>query len=158
MSPATHFLASALMLIGGSPASTAGGIKTVGLAVLFLGVWTTLRGRDRVEAFGRTIPETLVRRAAVVVILMSVLVVLVTLILCFFEQVTLRTAWFEAVSACGTVGLSTGLTPKLTIVGRVVIMVAMFAGRLGPLTVLIALAGKSPTSRYEYPSEQVLIG
>lgn len=158
ISPATHFLAGALMLIGGSPASTAGGIKTVGLAVLFLGVWTTLRGRDRVEAFGRTIPDTLVRRAAVVVILMSVLVMLVTLILCFYEQASLRAAWFEAVSACGTVGLSTGLTPKLTIVGRVVIMVAMFAGRLGPLTVLIALAGKSPTSRYEYPSEQVLIG
>jgi len=158
LTPVTHFLASALMFIGGSPASTAGGIKTVALAVLVLGVWSTLRGRERVEAFGRTIPESVVRRSAVVMILMGTLVTTVTLLLCFFEQSSLRAAWFEAVSACGTVGLSTGLTPELTVAGRIVIMVAMFAGRLGPLTLLAALAGRAPTSRYEYPSEQVIIG
>jgi trk system potassium uptake protein TrkH len=158
MSPTSHFLGAVLMFIGGSPASTAGGIKTVGLAVLVLGIWTTLRGRTSVEAFGRKIPEYVVRRAAVVAILMAALVSLVTLMICFTEHTTLREAWFEAVSACGTVGLSTGLTPELTSVGRVTIMIAMFAGRLGPLTVLIALAGRTHASRYDYPTEQVGIG
>jgi trk system potassium uptake protein TrkH len=158
MSRASHFLGAILMFIGGSPASTAGGIKTVGLAVLILGIAATLRGRTSVEAFGRRIPEPIVRRAAVVAILMAALVCLVTLVLCFTEQTTLREAGFEAVSACGTVGLSTGLTPDLTVVGRMIIMVAMFAGRLGPLTILIALAGRTHVSRYDYPTEHVGIG
>ena len=135
MSPASHVLGQILMFIGGSPASTAGGIKTVGLAVLLLGVWSTVRGRTNVEAFGRTIPDTTVRRAAVVVFVMLAAISAVTMLLCFTEPVSLGAALFEAVSACGTVGLSTGLTPELTPAGRLVIMAAMFAGRLGPLTV-----------------------
>ncbi len=158
MSPASHVLGGILMFIGGSPASTAGGIKTVGLAVLLLGVWATIRGRTSVEAFGRTIPDTIVRRAAVVVFVMLAVISAVTMLLCFTEPVSLRAALFEAVSACGTVGLSTGLTPELTSAGRLVIMAAMFAGRLGPLTVLIALAGRARPPRYDYPSEQVTIG
>lgn len=158
LSPASHMLGAILMFIGGSPASTAGGVKTVALAVLLLGVWGTLRGRPSVEALGRTIPDTVVRRAAVVVTVMVGVVSIVTLLLCFTEHISLRESMFESVSACGTVGLSTGLTPELTTGGRVVIMAAMFAGRLGPLTVLIALAGQKGASRYEYPAEQVGIG
>ncbi len=158
MSPASHLLAGILMFIGGSPASTAGGVKTVALAVLLIGVWSTLRGRTKVEALGRTIPDTIVRRAAVIVIVMFGAISAVTLLICVTEQVSLREALFETVSACGTVGLSTGLTPDLTLGGRVIIMVAMFAGRLGPLTVLIALAGRTRAVQYEYPTEQVGIG
>ncbi len=158
LSPGTHFLSGILMFIGGSPASTAGGIKTVGLAVLLLGVWSTLRGRRNVEAFGRTIPDIVVRRAAVVTVLMFATVALSTVVLCYTESTSLREAWFESVSACGTVGLSTGLTPDLTVTGRLVIMIAMFAGRLGPLTVLIALAGSTRTSCYDFPTEHVGIG
>ncbi|UCE60158.1 MAG: hypothetical protein JSU63_00110 [Phycisphaerales bacterium] len=158
MSPPSHLLSGLLMFVGGSPASTAGGIKTVGLAVLILGVWSTLKGREKVEAFDRTIPDTTVRRAAVIVLVMMGLISAVTLAICFTEQVSLREAAFESASACGTVGLSTGLTPDLTLAGRTIIMAAMFAGRLGPLTVLIALAGGSVAGRYEYPSEQVGIG
>jgi trk system potassium uptake protein TrkH len=158
LSPETHTLSSILMFVGGSPASTAGGIKTVGLAVLCLGMWATLRGRKDVEAFGRTIPDTIVRRAAVIGLVMFALVGAVSLVLMYTESVSMREAVFESVSACGTVGLSTGLTPELTVVGRVVIVVAMFAGRLGPLTLLIALAGSVPSPRYEYPAESVGIG
>ncbi len=158
MSPASHFLGVTLMFIGGAPASTAGGVKTVGIAVLVLGVWSLLRGREDVEVMGRTIPAGTIQRAGVLVILMFSVVCLVTLALCFTEQASLREALFEAVSACGTVGLSTGLTPDLTAPGRIVIMIAMFAGRLGPLTVLIALAGRAQPPRYTYPEEQVSIG
>jgi trk system potassium uptake protein TrkH len=158
LSPGTHTLSGILMFVGGSPASTAGGIKTVGLAVLCLGVWATLRGRKNVEAFGRTIPEMIVRRAAVIGLVMFALVGAVSVVLMYTESVSMREAIFESVSACGTVGLSTGLTPELTVGGRAVILVAMFAGRLGPLTLLIALAGSATSPRYEYPEESVGIG
>jgi len=154
----THLLSSILMFIGGSPGSTAGGVKTSTLAVIALGVWSTLRGRHHVEIFSRTIPEFVVRRASVVVAVMAALVSAVTLILCASEATSLRAALFETVSAAGTVGLSTGLTPHLTWIGRIMIMITMLAGRLGPLTVLVAMAGRPKQVRYEYPSESVIIG
>ena len=91
--------------------------------------------------------------------MMGAVVSAVTLALLLTEpDASLQEVWFEAVSACGTVGLSTGLTPELTIPGRVIIMLAMFAGRLGPLSLLIALAGTPSAGRYQYPQEQVIIG
>jgi trk system potassium uptake protein TrkH len=158
MSPASHFLLCLLMFIGGSPASTAGGAKTVGIAVLVLGVYSTLRHRPDVECAGRTIPLVVMRRASVVVMLMLAVVALVTLALCYTESASLQRVSFEAVSACATVGLTTGLTDELTEAGRVIIILAMFVGRLGPLTVLIALAGREAPGRYEYPEEAPIIG
>ncbi|GAF73863.1 unnamed protein product, partial [marine sediment metagenome] len=150
MSPASHFLMCLLMFVGGSPASTAGGVKTVGMALLVLGVYSTLRGRERVECFGRTIPHLVMRRAAAVTMVMFAAVALTTLALCYTESASVQRILFESVSACGTVGLSTGLTDELTVPGRMVIMIAMFVGRLGPLTVLVALAGRTTSARYEY--------
>jgi len=158
LSPASHFLLCLLMFVGGSPGSTAGGVKTVSVALLILGVYSTLRGRPNVECFGRTVPSAVMRRAAVVVVGMCAAVSLVTLALCYTESASLQRILFEAVSACGTVGLSTGLTDELTIAGRIIIMAAMFVGRLGPLTVLVALAGRVSSARYEYPEEQPIIG
>lgn len=158
LSPPSHMLCALLMFIGGSPASTAGGIKTISFCVVALGIWSTVRGRPEVEVFGRTIPQTIVRRAAVVVVVMALLVSTVALLLMVTETVTMRDAIFESVSACGTVGLSTGITPRLTPIGRLVIMLAMFAGRLGPLTLLLALGGGRDPARYAYPAETVGIG
>lgn len=158
MSPAAHFLLCVLMFVGGSPASTAGGVKTVTVTVLMLSVLASLRRRENTEAFGRTIGRDLLTRAAVLVIGMFGVVTLVTFALAVTEDAPLQEVLFESVSACGTVGLSTGLTPRLTGIGKVVIMLGMFAGRLGPLTFLIALAGRSRPVRYEYPQEQVVIG
>jgi len=158
LSPASRFLMCLLMFIGGSPASTAGGVKTVGIALLVLGVYSTLRGRQRVECFGRTIPDLLMRRAAALFTVMAAAVALTTLVLCYTESAALPRILFEAVSAFGTVGLSTGLTDELTVIGRVVIILAMFVGRLGPLTVLITLAGQQKPARYAYPEEQPVIG
>ncbi len=158
LTPASHMLAALLMFIGGSPGSTAGGVKTASLAVMALGVWATLRGRQHVEVFGRRIPEVIVRRSGALFVVMAALISVVTLLLCFTEGVTLRVGLFESVSAAGTVGLSAGLTPELTGWGRLVIMLTMLAGRLGPLTVLVAMAGTPRTLRYEYPTEAVIIG
>ncbi len=160
MSPASHFLLMLLMFIGGSPGSTAGGVKTVTLAVIVLSVYATMRRREEVEAFGRTIPASLVRRASALLLLMFALVGLTVLLLTFSDGENARflELSFEAVSACGTVGLSCGITGELTVFGRCVIMVAMFVGRLGPLTLLLALAAHERPGRYGYPQEGVIIG
>jgi trk system potassium uptake protein TrkH len=158
MSPASHFVLCMLMFIGGSPSSTAGGVKTVVIAVLVLAVLSRLRRREHVEVFARTIDREYVARASALVIGMLALVTSVTTALAMTENASLREVMFESFSACGTVGLSAGLTPRLTVAGRIVIILAMFAGRVGPLTFLIALAGKTRSPRYEYPAEAVVIG
>lgn len=158
VSSSSLFLMCILMFIGGSPASTAGGVKTVAVAMLILGTLSTLRRRRNVEAFHRQIPIGTIRQAAVVITVMSALVGAVVLSLSYTESATLAEVLFESVSACATVGLSTGLTPHLTIAGKLVIMLAMFAGRLGPLTLLVALAGRERTTAYDYPREQITIG
>ncbi len=158
MSTGSHFLLCMLMFVGGSPASTAGGVKTVAVAVLLLAVYSTLRGRRHVEVWGRTLPEQTVRRAGVVVVMMGLVVAIIVLALCVTERAeSTQEILFESVSACGTVGLSTGLTPRLTYGGRIVIMAAMFVGRLGPLTLMMALAGRSIAAPYDYPQESVII-
>ncbi|MCH8965157.1 MAG: hypothetical protein IIB58_09365 [Planctomycetes bacterium] len=158
ISTSSLFLMCILMFIGGAPASTAGGVKTVAIAMLVLGTLATLRRRENVEAFHRQIPASTIRHAAVVIMVMFCLVSTVVLLLSYTESASLAEVLFESVSACGTVGLSTGLTPDLTIAGKLVIMLAMFAGRLGPLTLLIALAGRERTSAYSYPVEPITIG
>jgi trk system potassium uptake protein TrkH len=160
MSPSSQFLVMLLMFVGGSPGSTAGGVKTVTMAVILLAVYATLRRREEVEAFGRTIPVNLIRRASAIIVLMFSLVAVSTLLLTFSdgENARFQELLFEAVSACGTVGLSCGITGELTVFGRCVIMVAMFAGRLGPLTLLMALAQADRSSAYRYPEEEVVIG
>lgn len=156
----THFLMMLLMFIGGSPSSTAGGVKTVTLTVIVLAVYSTIRRREQTEAFGRTISAEIIRRAGALLVLMFALAAVSTLLLLFSdgENARFEELMFEAVSACGTVGLSCGITDELTAFGRCVIMAAMFAGRLGPLTLLMALAGRATTSRYEFPEEGVVIG
>lgn len=158
LSPASHLLGAILMFIGGSPASCAGGIKTVSLAVLMMEVWATLRGRPATEVFHRTIPDDVGRRAAVITVLMLALVSSVTLLLCFTEGAPLLVSLFETVSAAGTVGLTMGLTVELTPIGRVLIILTMFLGRLGPMTMLVALTGRARPVRFSYPTEAVSIG
>jgi trk system potassium uptake protein TrkH len=158
LSPTTHFLLCILMFIGGSPASTAGGVKTVTLSILVLTVLATLRRREQIEAFGRSLHWPLIRTATALVTLYALLISAATTVLCFTEVFDVRDVLFEVCSATGTVGLSTGVTPHLTDVGRAVIILCMFAGRLGPLTLLVALAGHMTPARYEYPPERLIIG
>jgi trk system potassium uptake protein TrkH len=158
IAPASQFLMCILMFIGGSPASTAGGVKTAAVAIMVLGVVATIRRRDRVQIGRREVAMHTVRQASVVIIVMFALVSVMVLILSHTERAPLSSVLFEAVSACSTVGLSVGLTAQLTFEGRIVIMLAMFAGRLGPLTLLVALAGRQRVPSYDYPVEQVSIG
>ncbi len=152
-----------LMFIGGSPASVAGGIKMMVFAVLALTVWSTLRGKPRVEAFGRTIPDELVRKSATLIVMSLAVVMLVTGVLVATEgngeSPTLGPYLFEATSAFGTTGLSMGITSDLGVPGKIAIGVAMFLGRVGPLAVMAALfaIGRARQPNYEYPVEDVVI-
>ena len=148
-----------LMTIGGSPGGTAGGIKTVTIALMILSTWCVLRRRDDLEVFGRHIPAMLLRRAVTVLVLYLTLLLVVTLVLCAaMRGEAFLDLFFEACSACGTVGLSTGVTPRLGSVGQGAVILGMFIGRIGPTTVLLAMMLRAKPSRYSYPHEYVAIG
>lgn len=159
MTDASRLWMCGLMAIGGSPASTAGGMKTVTFGLLVLAAWSMIRQRNQIEAFRRTISAMLLRRAATVAVLYVMLVGLVTLLLCVaMPQWDFMRLFFEACSACGTVGLSTGVTSELTLMGKLVVVGGMFAGRVGPLTLLLAVTTHIRAARYSYPTETVIIG
>lgn len=149
-----------LMVIGGGPASTAGGMKVTVFAILILIIHSVLRRRTEIEVYGRSLPVDLLRKAVTVAALFIGMVLAVTLALCLAQDPgeSFINMLFEACSACGTVGLSTGLTPKLADPGKIAIMVGMFIGRIGPMTLLLALTTRVHYVKYSYPNENVVIG
>lgn len=153
------------MLIGGSPGGTAGGIKTVTLAIVLCSVWSIIRGRKNIVVFERTISVISLQRALAVIVLMISLLFVGTTILAITENHTIfphnvSDLIFEVSSALGTVGLSTGITPFLSKTGKLVLMLCMFIGRTGPVTLIISLSHGSRTDNevIGYPSEDVMIG
>lgn len=159
--PASRVAIMALMFVGGSPGGATGGVKTTTLALLVLSVIATVRQRPETEAFGRTIADALVRRAATVAICFVLLVVLVTLLLCLTEPASagVEAILFETISAASTTGFSLGLTPQLSPIGRAIIMVTMFLGRVGPLVLFASLVfRRGPQRPYAYPHESVALG
>ena len=147
-----------LMFIGASPGSTGGGIKTSTFAILLLSIKSSLWGKNEVDVFQRTIPIQSVIRALAVLVLALLLVVFVFMGLLVAENKPYLPLLFETVSAFGTVGLSTGVTPDLTFTGKVMIILLMYMGRVGPLTLALALARKAIKGKIEYPEARVLIG
>ena len=147
-----------LMLIGGSPGSTAGGMKTTTVAVLFLAGLTVFRRRDDVECFRRRIGQDVIRNAGTILFLYLMLFSVGSAILSRVEGLPLLTCMFETSSAVGTVGLSLGITPNLHQCSRIILMVLMFLGRVGALTLVYALlpGGKNPPGRK--PLETVTVG
>jgi trk system potassium uptake protein TrkH len=150
-----------LMFIGGSPGSTAGGIKTVTLAVVIMAVFAALRKREEVEMFKRSIRVVVVGRAVTVTLLFVAVLFGASLALSITENAngfTMSDIMFEAGSALGTVGLTTGITPSLTTAGKLIIIAVMLIGRLGPLTLLAALTFNLKPAQYNYPDEAIIVG
>jgi trk system potassium uptake protein TrkH len=148
-----------LMVIGGSPGSTAGGIKTVTFFVLLGSAWSISRGRGELVAFGRRLSmETVVKSGSIALLSMMVLGAAATLLTFTDTGHRALALGFEAVSAFGTVGLSTGITPRLNPLSEIIIMLLMYLGRLGPLTLALALVEKSAERRINYPAEDIIIG
>ncbi|MDT7014059.1 TrkH family potassium uptake protein [Levilactobacillus namurensis] len=157
------FLIMILMFVGGTPGSTAGGIKTTTFGVLMLQSIAQLRGREDVEFSKRRFSQANISRALLLVFLASIVITLATLVLTQTEKIPqgygLEYIVFEVLSAFGTVGLSLGLTPHLTVIGKVIIMILMFVGRVGIFTSLYALSKRQTrVSRLRYPEENILIG
>jgi len=160
LQPSTKLFCIFLMFVGASPVSTGGGIKTASFALGALAFISILRGREQVELLGRTIPDSLIKRAFTIVGLSVIIVMTSTMALVIFEnqQHLLIDYIFEATSAFGTVGLSTGISHKLTQPSLFCIILTMFIGRVGPLTLFIAVAGREVSARYRYPEERVTLG
>lgn len=160
LAPGTRLVGIILMFIGASPGSTGGGIKTVVFSLLVLVSAATIRGRERVEIAGRTIPDGFVKRAAVVVGLALGVLLTSTLLVVMFEQrpELFLDHLFETASALGTVGLSTVNSATLRPLSQLVLVATMFAGRVGPLTLLVALARQRSEAKYEFPSERIMLG
>ncbi len=156
---ASLFFIIFLMFVGGSPGSTAGGVKTTTFFSLIATVWSTIRGRNDVQVFGRRLSIQTQKHSLAIIVVSAGLVFLGTMGLLVFEGFPISESLFEATSAFGTVGLSTGITSSLGTVGRTIITFMMYVGRVGPLTLTLAL-GRKPTDRqmFRYPEEEVMIG
>jgi trk system potassium uptake protein TrkH len=146
------------MFIGASPGSTGGGIKTTTFAVLLLSVKSVFKGEGSVKADRRTIPVASIIKALALLVSALILVSIVFLLLLFIEDKPYLSLLFETISAFGTVGLSTGITPDLTIQGKLLITLLMYIGRIGPLTMGLALTKEIMKEKIEYPETRVLIG
>lgn len=157
LNEATLFLIIILMFIGASPSGTGGGIKTTTMGTLLVAAFSLIRSEEEPQLFKKRIPTELLYKALTVTMASLALVLLVTLTLTVTEQKPLLAMLFETTSAFGTVGLSTGVTPELSPLGRVLIIITMFIGRLGPLTMVFTLAQprKKP---FRYTSERIMIG
>lgn len=148
-----------LMFIGASPGSTGGGIKTNTFVLIFLGTYTIIRGRARFELFKRTIPHDLVLKAYSIMLFAITIISIGIFLLSLVEpQFSLLQISFEQVSAFATVGLSTGITPHLSIAGKLIIMFTMFIGRVGPLTLAYSLLRQTRANAYKYPEARMMVG
>lgn len=152
-----------MMFIGASPGSTGGGIKTATFGIVLATCWAMMRNRDRVSIFKRTIPRQVVRKASLVFMIGLGWVLVLTLVLLIVEGErhqpnSFLETLFEVTSAFGTVGLSCGITSTLTSLGKVLIALTMFVGRIGPLTLALAVALHEEPLIYRYPEERIMVG
>lgn len=158
MSEPGQLLTVMLMLIGGSPGSTAGGMKTTTLAVLLLSAWSVFYRKEDAQCFGRRISEETVRYAAVVMIMYMTLCIGGALMISYLEKLPILTCIYETASAIATVGLTLGITPQLGTASRLILILLMYCGRVGGLTlVYAAISGVKPhVSRL--PQEKITVG
>ena len=147
-----------LMLIGGSPGSTAGGMKTTTIAVLFASVMAVFGRREDAHFFGRRISESVIRSAAAILLLYLTLFITGGLIISRVEQLPLLECLFETASAIGTVGLTLGLTPALGLLSRGILIFLMFFGRVGGLTLIFAATSRTKITHSKLPEEKVTVG
>lgn len=158
----TLFMLSGLMFIGGAPGSMAGGIKVTTVAALLASIRSSLRGQPEPTLFARRLPIRLIGQALTVTTLALALIVNVTLLISLLEGERLGVSFmailYEVTSAFGTVGSSVGLSPRLGSISQLLLILMMFVGRLGPITVALVLTARRHEERYRYPSESLRIG
>lgn len=158
INPVTALLTALLMFIGGGSASTAGGIKITTITVVFLAILAEARGDQFVVAFGRTIPDTVLRIAISVIMMSATFVFIGTAAIMLMSGASLQRSLFEVISAYATCGLSTGLSAELPNSGVYLLSILMLIGRVGTITVATGLAMRSRRRLYKFPEERPIIG
>lgn len=153
----TLLLLCFLMLVGGSPASTAGGIKTTSFAVLFMSFFLVFRNKESIEVFKRRISREELNSACCLLMLFVFLILSSTLAISFIENLPILSCLFETTSAVATVGLSVGITPRLSVVSRMILILLMYVGRVGALTMLLSFS-KHKIIASKYTEEKISIG
>lgn len=154
----TVFIMIILMFIGGSPGSTGGGIKTTTFGVLFLTTISVIKGNEDVVVFKKTVSTEIIHRALAIVSISMALILIVSLVLTLTEEANFIDILFESTSAFATVGVSRDLSPNLSNVGKILISLTMYSGRVGPLTMALAFASKRKGTNYKYSEGNILVG
>lgn len=147
-----------LMLIGGSPGSTAGGMKTTTAAVLFANMFATFKKKKSVKCFGRRMDDEVIKTASVILMLYLVLFLISGFVISAVEKLPIGICLFETASAIGTVGLTLGITPLLGVISKLVLIALMFFGRVGGLTLIFAAVSKKTVDISQYPVEKITVG
>lgn len=156
---ASKLLTMLLMFIGGSPGSTAGGIKTVTALVLVAYVWSNLRESKGVNMFQRRLDDDVIRKASNVVVLSMLMAVVSVIFICFIQPyLPVEDVMFEVFSAIGTVGMSTGLTRDLSTASRIVIILLMYCGRIGSMSFALSFTERKKVTPVQFPVEKIMIG
>ena len=158
LSAAGVMLMSTLMLIGGSPGSTAGGIKTTTIAVMALELIAVAKGNKDTVIFKRRLEDDTVKRAGAIISVYLMAVICSLMIICAVENASISNILFEVASAAGTVGLTVGITSTLSSISHIVLMLLMFGGRIGGLTLIIAFTERRTHVKLTRPTEKILIG
>lgn len=154
----SQFIIIFCMFIGGSPGSTAGGIKTTTFGVLILSILSVIRRKEHMNIFGRKLEEGLAKKANAIMMIYLAIVMTAVMILSFTETFPLKNILFEVFSAIGTVGLTLGITPDLSEIGKVIILSLMYFGRVGILTITFAFALSREPVPVQLPVEKIMIG
>lgn len=158
----TRFITMILMFIGGSPGSTAGGLKTTTFGIMILYLIGIFKGSDEINFANRRISKDVANRTVAVIMISVIWVVSMTFLLAVFQpDMGLESLMFESLSAFGTVGLSLGITPYLSVMGKIILTIMMFFGRLGPLTIIVAMnnkANKTGKDLLRYPEGKIIVG
>lgn len=155
---ATRMLTIILMFIGGSPGSTAGGIKTTTIMVILLYIWSNLRNKKGLNIFGRRLDEDAIKKAATVFFINLILATVCATIMCALETVPLSDIMMEVFSAIGTVGISTGITRDITEVSKYILIVLMYCGRIGSMSFALSFTEKKRSNPVQLPAEKITIG
>lgn len=158
MSDAGRSVMMLLMLMGGSPGSTAGGMKTTTIAVLFANAIAVFRKRQNANCYGRRIDDSTVKNASAILFMYVFFSMLSAIIISITDGISMQMGMFETFSAIGTVGLTLGITPTLSAVSRFVLILLMFFGRVGGLTIIYAAFSQKDASTLKYPMENITVG
>lgn len=158
MSDAGRSVMMLLMLIGGSPGSTAGGMKTTTIAVLFANAIAVFRKRQNANCYGRRIDDSTVKNASAILFMYVFFSMLSAIIISITDGISMQMGMFETFSAIGTVGFTLGITPTLSAVSRFVLILLMFFGRVGGLTIIYAAFSQKDASTLKYPMENITVG